>query len=338
MRKRPAVTIKDVAAAAGVTPMTVSNVINEKPGTVGPAARARVLKAIERLGYRPDAVARRLRTKRFGAIGVLILDDTPQYLNDPFTTNVVAGLGNFATEHGYSLVLQGIRSSTVDSAVLLSRLETDGVCAMLAGSPAERRKLVAKIAGNHQPLVLIQDKSMPGDICAVRQDDRDGAAMIARHAIAKGARRLYMLVPSLEWPAMVEREAGIRAVAAAARAELVVVRCGDEGMDATQTALLTTITEKGLPDAILGGNDRMAIAALKLLSARGIAVPGKVLVTGFNGFEAARYTTPTLTTVHSPAYDIGRRAGAEILARIETGAFTAKDVVLPVAIEYGQTA
>src|SRR5215831_882832 len=250
------ITIREVAARAGVTAMTVSNVINGR-GAVGHSTRARVLAAVETLNYRPHAGARRLRAKRFHSLGMLVLDDAPDYLSDPFTTQIIAGLSNFATEKGNSLVLQGVRHATIEQAPLLSQHETDGVCALLSGDAAERAALVERLRLLRVPLVLFQEPAGRGDVCAIRQDDRGGAAALLRLVAEKGARRIMMLLPRVEWPAMVERESGARDAAAAQRATLIAVRCADEGFEATQTALRAALAEHGRPDAILGGNDRM---------------------------------------------------------------------------------
>jgi LacI family transcriptional regulator len=115
-----------------------------------------------------------------------------------------------------------------------------------------------------------------------------------------------MLVPEIEWAAMVRREAGLRSVLSRAKPKraLRVVKCGDEGYTATQTALGAYVVRHGLPDTIVGGNDQMAIAAMKFFLARGLVAPRDIRITGFNGFEVWRYSSPELTTVFSPAYDM----------------------------------
>jgi len=220
------ITLREVAARAGVTAMTVSNVLNGR-GAVGHQTRARVLEAVENMNYRPHAGARRLRAKRFHSLGMLVLDDAPDYLSDPFTTQIIAGLSNFATENGNSLVLQGVRHATMEQAPLLSQLETDGVCALLSGEPEERAALVERLRTLRVPVVLFQEPTGRGDVCTIRQDDRGGAAALLRLVAEKGARRIMILLPRVEWPAMVEREAGAREAVAAQRATLIAVRCAD---------------------------------------------------------------------------------------------------------------
>ncbi|MCR9195440.1 MAG: LacI family transcriptional regulator [Hyphomonas sp.] len=331
-------TLKDVALEAGVTPMTVSNVLNGRDTEVGAETRERVKATIDRLGYRPHASARRLRSQRSFAIGVLVLDDVPQFLNDPFTTQVVAGISNFATECNYSVLLQGVRSDSLVRVPLLSQVQTDGVCAILSGPQSQRETLLQRLIKLHMPLVLIQERSANDDVCAVRQDDRGGAVEIARYLVSRGASRLMFLAPGQEWPAITERIDGVREVCSEMGADLRLVFCGAETLEDTQRAVRVAIEENGLPDAIMGGNDRMAMAAIQFLDSKGIQVPGEVRVTGFNGFDFAAYSRPSLVTVRSEAYEMGHRAAKELLARIETGQFSASDIVLPVSFIPGNSA
>lgn len=336
MSGRP--TLKDVARACGVTPMTVSNVLNGRDKEVGAETRKRILKAIDKLEYRPNFAAKRLRAQRTSAIGMLVLDDVPEFLNDPFTTQLVAGLSNFATEQGYSLILQGLRSESPSTVPMLGHLQTDGVCAILSGSRDLRRKFVKRALGLRVPLVLIQEEYDHPLVCSLRQDDRGAAGKIARYLVDQGARRFHYLAPSAHWPAIVQRIEGSRDVCEVAGCVLKIIECGDESFEATQAAVARSIESDGLPDAYIGGNDRMAMAALRLLLDRNVAVPGDVRVTGFNAFDFASFAAPSLVTARSDAYEMGRRAGIEMLKGIDTGTFEENSLVLPVNFVPGQSA
>src|SRR5690606_26379541 len=106
----------------------------------------------------------------------------------------------------------------------------------------------------------------------------------------------------------------------------------------TQTALRKYLSETEIPDAILGGNDRLAIACMRHLQDEGFQVPQDVMVTGFNGFESHRYTNPTITTVTSPASEMGQYAGATVMRRLQTGQFTNNRTVYPVRFQQGGSA
>ncbi|MBL8338590.1 MAG: LacI family DNA-binding transcriptional regulator [Rhodoferax sp.] len=333
-RAGAAVTLRDVALAARTTPMTVSNVINGRKGQVGAEMIARVLAACERLGYRPHASARQLRTQRRMTVGVIIVDPSAHYLSDPFTAAMLAGLNDVLQVAGYSIMLQGASPADLATLPLLRRIESDGICLLTSGAPAQRLAMIQQVAALGQPLVLIQDE-LPdsiSDACALLQDDQGGGAEIARHLFGQACRQAVMLLPAVPWAAMERREAGVRAVLATMPKPPAfhVVHCGDEGFDDTQAAFAQHVARHGLPDVVIGGNDRMAIAAMKYLQAQGCAVPADVRVTGFNGFDFWRYASPELTTVFSPAFQLGEESARALLRRLESGSFPARRRVLPV--------
>ncbi len=336
---RRSVTLRDVARAAGVSVMTVSNFMNGKFQFMGKATRQRVARAAERLDYRPSANARGLRRAERRSIGMIVIDDQPAYLTDPFITYVVAGLSNFLSSHGYALVLQGLSPRQLAGSPIVTDVLTDGICVMLSGSDAARRACLGQLLDLRQPVLAFQEKPprKQADLCVICQDDRRGGELLGAHLIAKGAHRLAMLVPHLIWPAIREREAGIRRAitATGADARLEFLDCGDVSMPETQSALARYIKTHGLPDAVVAGNDQMGIAALKLFREQGVAVPGRVLVTGFNAFEFWHYSDPLLTTVRSAAYEIGVKGGEAMVDRLQRGAFRERGIVLPVELLLG---
>ncbi|MBM3536080.1 MAG: LacI family transcriptional regulator [Alphaproteobacteria bacterium] len=329
-----AVTLRDVAEVAGTTPMTVSNVVNGRTGEVGRETYERVMAACTRLGYRPHAAARRLRTNRRMAVGIVIVDPSPNYLADPFTAAMLAGLNAHLGSRSYSLVIHGASPSGLGSVPLLQRLETDAICVMLSGAAGARREILKQVAALGQPVVVVQD-ALPDDVadgCSLIQDDFGGGVQLARHLFDARAKQVALLVPKAEWPAMERREAGIRSVIErlARPPALRTVYCGDESFDHTQRALERHMTAHGMPDVIIGGNDQMAIAAMKFATSHNSRVPEDVRVTGFNGLAIWRYATPELTTVFSPAYELGEAAGKAILSRLESGSFPSRVRSLPV--------
>jgi LacI family transcriptional regulator len=320
------VTLRDVAREAGTTTMTVSNVLNGRSDQVGPDTARRVLAATDRLGYRPLAAARQLRAAKRMAIGVVIVDPSPYYLSDPFTSAMLAGLNEALARAGYSLILRGAPAPALGEIPMLRSVECDGMCLVASGPSKERKRILERVASLSVPVVVIQDESGPDDSCAVMLDDAGGADAVARHLARGNPRRVAMLVPGVEWPAMVRREAAVRKVFPNA----AVLRCADEGFEATQATLAAHIDAAGLPDALIGGNDRMALAALRLFAARGIPVPTRVRVTGFNGLENHHYAEPPLTTVFSPAFQLGETAADALVHRLAEGSFEFRRRVLPV--------
>ena len=320
--------------------MTVSNVLNNRPGAASADTRSKVLLQVERLGYRPDASARRLRMERKGVIGLVIVDEQPDFLRDPFITNVASGFGNAATRHGLSLLLQGLHPARLAEAPLLARLETDAVCVIPSGGAAARLALLEQLRHLRQPIILLQDADpaeLP-DMCRVRLDDREGGRLLGQHlrGILPPKSTVVMLRPAARWSAQHERLTGLRR-ALKGQAAVAVVRCGDESHAATVAGLGAWLDANPSPAAIVGGNDQMALAALDLLRTRGVAVPGQIRVAAFNGFDIFRYASPRLTSVISPAMALGDRAVDEVMSRLGRESFITPEVVLPVSLRLGES-
>jgi LacI family transcriptional regulator len=333
-------TLRQVAEATNVSPMTVSNVINGKLEFMTEQTRLRVEKAITRLNYRPHTTARSLRLAERWSVGMIIVDESPTYLADGFTTQVVAGLSNYLSDHRYSLVLEGVRAAKFKDSPLIRDLRTDGLCVMLSGEDEARQSHLKALLDLRQPLIVFLEPA-PADgeeVCSIRQNDRSGGRLLGAHVLERGARRLAMLVQERNfWFPVREREKGIRdAIAkAATTAELKIVACGDGGFEDVQASLEHELEAHGVPDAILATNDQMGIAAMKLVKARGINVPDDILITGFNAFDFWRYSNPVLTTVRSAAYEMGRRSGEEMIRCLQQGAFSQGDIELPVELQVG---
>lgn len=344
------VTVVDVAREAGVSPMTVSNVVNRHHRLMSEATRRQVEAAIERLGYRPHVTGRSLRLDRRFAIGMVIVDESPTFLADPFITQLVAGLSNYLSIQGYGLVVQGIAAARLADAPLIRRHETDGLCLLLSGPAAQRHAMLEMFGSLDQPVVLFQEPVPPAmeDAVAIRQDDCGGALALARRLLGQGVRDILFLKPQLDWPAIDERERGIRAAIARQRRQkrepgqghvrFTALASGGDGFDAVQATLAAHVETHGLPGAVMAGNDQIGIAAMKWLRGRGLSVPDDLRVTGFNAFDAWRYSDPVLTTVVSPAYAMGHKGGEVILGRLQGRNFAERDILLPVVLQPGDSA
>jgi len=333
-------TIKDVARAAGVSAMTVSNVLNGRTQFVSAATRKRVEREIARLNYRRQANARNLRVAEQRSVGMVIVDESPFFLADYFTCQVVAGLANVLNRADYTLTLQGMRIDQLASSMIMRSFEVGGLCAMISGPRAERLRIVETLTRLQQPLVLFQEaleKPFP-DVCIIRQDDHAGGRLLADHLLARRVRTFLAIVPRQDWPAVEYRLAGLReGLAADPAASVTLIESADESFVAVQAALAEYLHANPLPGAVVGANDSIATAALLLLLDRGHRVPDDIRVVGFNGFEAHRYSRPKLTTVISSPYVLGERAGQALLQRLQTGSFAVAEQVLPVVFSPSQT-
>jgi LacI family transcriptional regulator, galactose operon repressor len=320
--------------------MTVSNFINNKFQYMSDATRRKVAAAVAELNYRPDTAGRSLRSARHMSVGMIVVDESPLYLSDGSTTQLVSGLGNALNDEGYTLQLEGLRARDLERSSLLRLVRTDGMCVLFSGKPALRRAMLASVQSMNQPVIVFYERmnSDGHDLCSVHLDDRKGGALLAEHVIERGARRIMVVEMVLnQWQCVDERVRAIRSVAAKRGGHVDVVGCGSGAFAEVQAAVCAAITAGGLPDAIMAVTDQIGIAILKLLKPRGIKVPDHVMVTGFNAFDFWQYSDPVLTTVRSPGYELGQAAGHEMIRRLQTGAFSKPVIKLPVELILGET-
>jgi len=320
--------------------MTVSNVINGKhTGVVGGETVIRVQREVERLGYRPHPIARNLRLARSTTVGLVIVTADPLIMAAPFIATMVSGVAASLSQSGYNLITETVHPKRFDQAELLHHSGMAGFVAHLAGVPADRAGYQQSLLAMGLPIVFIQDRSLATlqDCLIINQDDFKGGVMLAEHVLSYGARRLLYVRSAVDWPAVLERERGIRSALSGKRGvELAVARVEDEGIDSTQQILRAHFRKAGfVPDAILCSNDHLAAAALKLVQAIGRLVPDDVNITGFNNFEYRNFTTPTLTTVQSQVYRMGAEAGIEMTNRLARGNFSESEKLFPVSLVLG---
>ena len=324
-------TLRDVAKRADVSIMTVSNVANGKTERVGEEARQRVLQAISELKYRPHQRGRSLRLARDFAIGLIILHPDRRFLNDPFNTEVAAGMSNYLAGEGYGLSIMGAQTVEKLEARLSRLSQLDAVAVFGFGDQDARRRLYSLVSDLHLPMMLIGDDLVDGlsDASYVRQENEKGAYDLAQTILLTGAMRILFIRPDHVWPAMNQRERGIRK-AAKDRAEVETMTCSEIAFDTIVATVRDRLATAPMIDAVMGGNDMFGIATLHAAGELGLPVPEALTVTGFNGFDFRDYATPLLTSVRSPAYEIGREAARGLLSRIVSGHFEEEGTVLAV--------
>ena len=330
--------LQDVAKLAGVSAAAVSYVVNGRTSEVGPKTLQKIKEAIKTLKYQPQRRGLSLRFNREFAIGLVIVDPNPNFLSDPFTTEIATGLSNALAGPGYGLTVTGCASVHDLNKLLKRPIGVDAFVVHASGAIAGREQIYGLLSDINLPVVVIQDdlQLATADSFSIRQDDFDGATMLAQHLLKNGAKRYLFIAPACIWPAIERREAGIRSVLPK-NCDFLKVLCEEHDFTATAAAVGHALDQYPRPDAIMGANDQIAIAALSVLQRRGISVPHDIQVTGYNDFTFRNYVTPLLTTIKSRASDIGRDCASAILARLESGTFVAKALVLPVTLDLGET-
>jgi len=308
-------TLKDVAAHAGVSMKTVSNVVNDYH-YVSAEMRARVRVSIEALGYRPNLPARHLRKAHSSVIALAIPDLTNTYFSDIGETVSAAAAAQSYTmllEHtrgaraSEALVARGLRPHLIDG-VILSPLALE-----MADLEPDRAPL---------PLVLIGEHLMEAPKDHVAIDNVAAARLATNHLVQMGRRRIAVIgLQELSGAeAMRLRLRGYREALADAGfpadptliAPVHVLHRSD-GAEAMQRLL--ALDEP--PDAVFCFNDLVAFGAIRALHEAGYRVPDDVAIVGFDDIDEARFSIPTLTTISPDKEEIGRRAVAMLLGRIQ---------------------
>lgn len=314
----PRTTIKDVASAAEVSIATVSAVVNEAEW-VSPPTRARVQTVIDRMGYRPNRVARTMRTRRGDAIGVIVSD-----LTNPYFAEVVRGLQHGLREQGRSLLLadtnQRFDEGQRQFDLLLDK-QVDGF--VLFGDSVPESTLAAHVRRRGRvPIVAVgRDYGIDG-VATVLAAAEDAAGRATAHLVERGYRRIaHVTGPPAEPGAVTHggapRLAGWRSalVSAGLDAGGALVAEGDwqVGGGARAGAQLLALAER--PDAVFCANDLMAFGVMRAAREAGLSLPGDLAVVGFDDVPAAQLVDPALTTLAMPTDAFGHTA-ADLLARL----------------------
>ena len=304
-RRRHSVTIKDVAAKAGVSVATISRVLNGK-GPVRPATGRRVLATAKALHYVPHAAARSLSTRTTHTIGLLLPD-----LHGEFFSEVIRGIDGAARRRGYHLLVSGFHSERSEMNAMLDavRGRVDGLIVM-----APDRNVAA---GEVPPLPLVRVNSAQGQGTTINIDNFGGAMAMVRHLASRGYARIAFIRGPERNADAAERLRGYRAATRSLDASPLEF-AGDFTEEGGYKAARQMMMRKPLPDAIFAANDSMAIGALRALREALVRVPGDVALAGFDDIPIARYVTPALTTVNVAICELGRRAFEMLLDEIGT--------------------
>ncbi|MFF5771296.1 LacI family DNA-binding transcriptional regulator [Streptomyces californicus] len=315
--------IKDVAAEAGVSVATVSRVLNGHP-SVSQEARTRVLAAVEALGYRPNAVARSLRTAQTRTLGLVISD-----VLNPYFTELARFVEEEARALGYSVIIGNAdeRPDLQDHHVrtLIDR-RIDG----LLVSPADGgTPLLREVALSGTPMVFV-DRWIPGiDVPVVRADGTGAVRDLVAHLHGLGHRRLAIIAGPAATTTGDER---VEAFRGALRDHGLALPDAYIGQGDFQAASGRRATERFLelaepPEVVFAADNLMALGALDAIRARGLRVPDDIALAAFDDIPWFVHTGPPITAVAQPTADLARAAVRALADRIEGR--TPQSVTLP---------
>ena len=310
------VTVTDIAAAAGVSVMTVSRALSGK-GYVAEATRAKIHQIAQSMGYVANVGAKAMKGGRTRVLGLLVTD-----FQSPVIAAIINAISRVVKQAGLDLLLYDIATPDGDSArpeivPLMSSL-CDGLLLILPGKQAEQLEQFQRAK---LPVVLVNYWRAPTPLPVVRADNYEGAYAVTEHLLRLGHRRIGFVRGTAHSGQSPERERGYLAALAAAGlpADPALIAQGDFGQRSgfEQGQVLLGLAEP--PTAIFCASDLMALGVLDAARAAGVEVPGQLSIAGFDDIPAAANSHPALTTVRQDYEQLGDSAVRLLLQHIENG-------------------
>lgn len=330
------ITIQQVAKAAGVSPSTVSNLLNGRTHRMLPETQHRVETAIQRLGYRPNRAARQLRTGRTQVIGLVVPS-----VGNPFWGALARHLESAALAEGYHVLLCNSERDPQRERHYIDELWADGVRGVVLCSSLPSLEHVTPLMKHGLQLVAFDRTSQAGDpstLVSISVDNAVGSELAGRHLLELGHRKLAFASGALRSVNRKERfrgflaaleGAGIDPSDAVLAPESAVDRFGDvEAAELGRAAAAELLARDNPPTAIVAINDMCALGVCRGIRDAGLEVAKDVSVVGFDDIVLADLYSPPLTTIRQPMQEMAATAFAQLRARIEDSSKTQGQSVL----------
>jgi LacI family transcriptional regulator len=301
-RDNVTVTIYDVAREAGVSMATVSRVVNNNPN-VKPQTRKKVFEAIERLGYRPNAVARGLASKKTTTVGVVIPD-----ISNAIFAEVARGIEDIANMYHYNIILCNADKRKEKEIRVINTLLEKQVDGLLFMGGVVTDEHMQAFQTSTVPIVLCGTNVEGNTMAAVDIDHQQAAHDAVKLLLDKGHRRIGMISGNLQDPNNgFSRYNGYKNALeeAGVAFDESLVRIGNHRYESGIEAMKYFLELPERPTAIFSATDEMAIGAIHAAQDAGLAIPGDISVISVDNSRMASMVRPLLTTVAQPMYDIG---------------------------------
>ncbi len=311
MAKR--ITIKDVAKEAGVSVTIVSRVLSNY-GSFSEESKSTVLKAVEKLDYKPDAIAQSLRTKKSKAIGVIVSD-----IVTFFFTTLVRGIEDVANQSNYSVILCNSDEDLIKEREYLSALCERGVDGLVISPSPGNDSYLKKLTRGGTPIVLVDRRIKDLRVPMVIVDNESGAYEAVSYLISLGHRHIGIITGLKGTTTSEERLAGYKKALNEHHLpqDPELIKAGDYRREKAKEAAEEFLRMKNPPTALFVSNEPMTNGVLLALRENKVKIPEEMSIIGFDDPIWAPLTNPALTTVNQPSYSMGTLACQTLLKEIK---------------------
>lgn len=331
MRRGSPPTMKEVARLANVSVSTVSHVIN-KTRFVSSSTRQKVLKAMDKIGYHPNMIARSLRRRKTNTIGLVISDIT-----NPFFPGVVRGIEKQLIKKGYSIILTNTDDDIEKEKNLVTLLygkRVDGFIIVTAGGESKHIESLIQL---RVPVVLLDRKISGLKLDAVLVDNEGGTRKLTEYLINLGHKRIGIITGPLNVFTGKERLNGyLKALQEySLPRDDKLIKTGDFRQESGYSLTLELLSLSSPPTAILACNNLVGIGAMDALKEKGIRIPDEIELVIFDDLPWFGHLNPPLTVVAQPTFKLGEMAAKLLLEQIR-GRKKPKEIVLEVELKKRQ--
>ncbi len=328
-------TIYDVAGAAKVSLATVSRALNN-PEKVKPETREKVLKVIKDLGYKPNAFAKGLASRKSTIVAVIVSD-----MSRASVAEMMNGIADIARVYNYSLLLYILKSEEAKESEILKDViaaQVDGILYLNDEINSEQHALLKDIQDNYNIPIVLANTLYPdaSDLIAVSIDYELAGYEVTKSLISEGRKNIYMLSTARKYMVNDLKEKGyIRAITEAGMEPKIMRTSGDISIN---RAHFEEFFKNNEVDGVVAVRDSIAVSFMNVMLDAGKKIPEDISIFGFQNTKYASLARPKLSTVDLPIYDIGA-VGMRLLTKKMVGDEVAKDamVTLPHSIIYRET-
>jgi LacI family transcriptional regulator len=320
-------TLEKIAKIAGVSPATVSRVVNNYPH-IRPEVRERVQKIIAQTGFQPNVIARSLASDRSGIIGLVIPNSPRMVFTDPYFASLIQGITQATNRSSLTLSLFLFHSKEEEVRTIQSILSTGLLDGVIITADRKEDSFVPKFAERGLPFVLIGRPEKQMQISYVDSDNVAGGYLATEHLLKLGHRRIAT-IGSDQNTAGDDRYSGYQNALENYQFKIdpCLVAFGDFSMDSGYTAMKKLLPE--MPDAVFVASDTMALGALRAIREAGLRVPDDIAVVGFDDLPPALQADPPLTTVQHPIEQSGKLAVEMLITLLNEKDAPSRRTILP---------